>query len=80
MKVLRYGNKGNDVKILQAVLNSQGILGSDGKVLEIDGVFGGNTKYAVEQVQMRARAYGMTMPVDGICGPETWAQLITERK
>lgn len=80
MRTLSYGDQRNDVKILQAILNSQGILGSDGKVLEIDGVFGGNTKYAVEQVQKRARAYGMTMPVDGKCGPETWAQLITERK
>lgn len=79
MHVLRYGDQINDVKILQAVLNSQGILGVDGKVLEIDGVFGQNTKYAVQQVQKRAKAYGMDVSVDGICGPETWAQLITER-
>lgn len=79
MHVLRYGDQRNDVKILQAVLNSQGILGVDGKVLEIDGVFGQNTKYAVQQVQKRAKAYGMAVSVDGICGPETWAQLITER-
>lgn len=79
MRTLSYGVQKNDVKILQAVLNSQGILGADGKVLEIDGVFGENTKYAVKVIQKRAKAYGMNMPVDGICGPETWAQLITER-
>lgn len=79
MDVLRYGDQRDDVKILQAVLNSQGIIGADGKVLEIDGVFGQNTRYAVKQVQKRAKAYGMAVSVDGICGPETWAQLITER-
>lgn len=80
MKTVKRGDTGADVLALQAVLNSQGITGAAyGKPLEIDGEFGADTQTAVKKAQQRANAYGWSLEVDGICGPKTWATLITER-
>ena len=66
-KVLRYGSKGEDVKVLQNKLNEFGYQ------LIIDGIFGFMTEAAVKDFQMR---YGFTgRDVDGIVGPMTWPKL-----
>jgi hypothetical protein len=37
-----------------------------------DGIFGPDTKRAVEEIQRK-----LVLPIDGICGPATWARLIS---
>lgn len=61
---LRYGDKGDWVKVAQARLFV------NGHHIEVDGVFGANTKNAVIAFQA---SYGLTK--DGIIGPKTWAKL-----
>lgn len=80
MKTIRRGDRGAEVLALQAVLNSQGFTGVSGdQPIEVDGVFGPDTEQAVKKCQLRSTAYGWRLEVDGICGPATWASLITER-
>lgn len=66
MSILRKGNKSNEVKTLQRLLNA---LGYDcGKV---DGIFGSKTLIAVKEFQTKQ---GLT--VDGIVGKDTWTALL----
>jgi len=64
--VLSYGSYGDDVRDLQAFLNSLGYVGSNGKSLVVDGIFGANTRYAVKSFQRQGG-----LKVDGIAGPKT---------
>lgn len=59
------GDRGTDVKALQFLLKARTFSAGD-----VDGVFGPDTKKAVEKFQ---RAKGLT--VDGIVGPNTWTIL-----
>jgi hypothetical protein len=61
---LRIGSSGDDVKALQAKLNSHGAS------LKVDGGFGPFTKLAVETFQRRGG-----LVVDGIVGSATWRLL-----
>lgn len=63
--MLRQGCKGEDVKELQTLLEAAGYTPGT-----IDGIFGKNTKMAVENFQ---GSRGLT--VDGIVGPQTWKAL-----
>ena len=65
------GSKGNDVKLLQRLLKSNGMKGKDGKALTIDGDAGTNTDYAIRQYQKKN---GLT--VDGCAGPKTWKSIL----
>ena len=65
------GSKGNDVKLLQRLLKSNGMKGKDGKALTIDGDAGANTDYAIRQYQKKK---GLT--VDGCAGPKTWKSIL----
>ncbi|ATB59116.1 MULTISPECIES: peptidoglycan-binding protein [Xanthomonas] len=67
---LEQGERGELVKQLQGQLAQLGAVGRDGKPLQADGDFGGNTKYAVEQFQ---RERGLL--VDGVVGNQTQAAL-----
>ncbi|MCC8537630.1 XVIPCD domain-containing protein [Xanthomonas axonopodis pv. poinsettiicola] len=67
---LEQGERGEQVKQLQGQLAQLGATGRDGKPLQADGDFGGNTKYAVEQFQ---RGHGLQ--VDGVVGSQTQAAL-----
>lgn len=59
MTTLKYGSRGEEVKILQAKLG-----------VTADGIFGKNTENAVRKFQT---AHGLT--ADGIVGAKTWAAL-----
>lgn len=65
------GSKGNDVKLLQRLLKSNGMKGKDRKALTIDGDAGTNTDYAIRQYQKKN---GLT--VDGCAGPKTWKSIL----
>nr|WP_244242840.1 peptidoglycan-binding domain-containing protein [Xanthomonas citri] len=58
------------MKQLQSQLAQLVAVGRDGKPLQADGDFGGNTKFAVEQFQ---RTHGLQ--VDGVVGQQTQAAL-----
>lgn len=66
MNTLRMGDSGQQVRVLQIVLNTK-----YGVRLTIDGDFGEKTKAAVMKVQ---RDYGLT--VDGVVGPKTWEKIL----
>jgi len=65
MEILRFGSRGNDVKVLQSVLAKIGY--NPGP---IDGIFGSTTQQAVIQFQ-----YDNGLNPDGIVGPMTWRLL-----
>lgn len=62
--LLRSGSQGDEVRRLQEILNTQGY------GLDVDGIFGSNTKNAVKQYQA---ANGLQ--ADGIVGDQTWGAL-----
>ena len=64
---LKYGHKGNDVKLLQQALNALKYRGSNGSSLVVDGDFGPNTLYAVKRFQSNSSG----VRVDGVVGPAT---------
>lgn len=63
--LLRQGNRGNYVKLLQSLLNTAGI------DLSIDGIFGQDTLTAVRGFQN-----GNGLVADGIVGNQTWKTLL----
>ncbi|MCD8143508.1 MAG: glycoside hydrolase family protein, partial [Clostridiales bacterium] len=67
MDTLKKGDEGQQVTVLQILLNA-----ALGCGLDTDGKFGAKTKAAVEQYQ---EAQGLD--VDGICGPKTWTAILT---
>ena len=71
LPVLQKGSKGEEVKTLQRLLKALKYKGKDGKVLSVDGDFGGNTDYALKTYQ---KACGLS--VDGICGKNSWNSLL----
>lgn len=63
--LIRRGDSGNFVKILQYLLNEYGY------DLSVDGIFGGNTYQAVLNFQRNNN-----LTADGIVGPNTWNALL----
>ena len=63
MIMLKKGSKGNEVKILQYILN-----------INADGVFGKNTEAAVKSFQLKYK-----ISADGIVGPNTWTKIAETR-
>ena len=59
-----------DVKIIQLRLNDLGYVGRDGNKLLIDGIYGTNTRFAVEKYQK-----DNNLSVDGIVGDNTWINM-----
>lgn len=62
---LRKGDKGENVKTLQTILNEV-----DDAGLDVDGSFGSKTQTAVKNFQKEYK-----LKVDGIAGPATWSKL-----
>lgn len=69
--VVQSGSTGNDVKLLQRLLKSNGCKGKDGKTLSIDGSAGSNTVYAIKAYQKKKG-----LKVDGCCGSATWGSIL----
>lgn len=67
--VLRVGSRGRSVEIAQARLEALGYF-RDQRGGGVDGVFGSETKAAVERFQMDSK-----LAVDGVIGARTWAAL-----
>ena len=72
MPVLRKGMKNIEaIKTLQRLLIAYGYKGKNGKYLEVDGSFGGNTDFAVREYQEAEK-----LEVDGVVGRGTWTALL----
>lgn len=69
-ETVKYGSKGDCVKLLQESLDKKGYKGADNKKLICDGVFGKNTEFALKNFQ---KSEGLI--ADGIAGPKTWAEI-----
>ena len=70
-RVLREGDRGIEVKIVQSYLSFIGEFNESVPVITVDGIFGPKTKAAVLAFQ---RYYGLTQ--DGIVGRNTWARIL----
>lgn len=71
VKMVQSGSTGNDVKLLQRLLKSNGCEGKDGKNLTIDGSCGANTVYAIKEYQKKKK-----LEVDGCAGNATWKSIL----
>ena len=71
VKTVQSGATGNDVKLLQRLLKSNGCKGKDGKNLSIDGSCGANTVYAIKEYQKKKK-----LEVDGCAGNDTWKSIL----
>lgn len=65
LPLLKYGARGNDVKKLQQLLNKFNYQ------LQVDGIWGDKTDFAVKDFQKK-----MNLTIDGIVGPLTWNKLL----
>ncbi|MDO5539389.1 MAG: CHAP domain-containing protein [Eubacteriales bacterium] len=70
------GAQDNQIKAIQMILNRLGYKGKDGKALDVDGVLGTNSAYAVEQFQ---RAQGMKNISFGTVAAKTWSLLLNAK-
>lgn len=68
--VLRRGDRGNDVRVIQYYLEFIGTFNDRLERIDVDGIFGPRTEAAVRAFQ---REYGIT--ADGIVGRTTWNTL-----
>lgn len=71
LPILKKGSKGEAVKTLQRLLNALGFTDATEKALVVDGSFGTATLYALKAFQNTER-----LEVDGICGAETWKNIL----
>lgn len=67
---LDIGCTGPEVKNVQRILHARGCQGADGKLIEVDGEYGPNTKTAVKKLQMQLFP-GQTVEQDGVWGAKT---------
>lgn len=62
-----------EIKSIQRLLNGKGYKGKDGKKLTVDGEFGENTAYAIEQLQRKAGLKNINW---GTVSSRTWGLLL----
>lgn len=67
MKVLRKGDRGDEVKAMQQALADKGY------DIAVDSIFGPGTEKVLRSFQRACRLFP-----DGICGPKTWAMLLSD--
>lgn len=72
LPVLSRGSTGTSVKRVQLILRALDYVGSDGKLLVVDGNFGPGTEAAVKRYQKKR---GSTT-CDGVVGAWTWSKLL----
>lgn len=70
-RFLSIGMRGEDVRNLQRFLQEARLIDPGIPALEIDGIFGSATEYAVRYLQTQ-----MGLPVNGIVGPVLWNEIV----
>lgn len=77
---VKFDSEGVSVIVLQTVFRLMGYLGEDGKPIEIDGIAGKNTVFAINTFQSVMRAYGYEVGTngenDGAFGDKCWKCLL----
>ncbi|MBR4973133.1 MAG: hypothetical protein IKY45_01565 [Clostridia bacterium] len=74
---VKAGSTGNDVIVLQSLFRACGQLGKDGKLIEIDGICGNNTVYAINGFRASAKAYGENITgANGEFNNSCWAAIL----
>lgn len=71
LNTIRQGDKGEQVKTLQRLLNSMGYVGKNGRSLAVDGIAGQNSTHAVQTFQKAKK-----LAPDGVVGVKTWRALL----
>lgn len=74
VKEIKYGDKGNEVKFMQILLRGRDYKAISGRRLHKDGVFDENSYHALKNFQ---KNNGLVQ--DGVCGSNTWEELIGVR-
>lgn len=72
-ETVQLGSKGISVLLLQEILIARGYKGRNSKPLTLDRDAGDNTIYALKAYQKDRNG---VLEVNGVCGPETWKDLI----
>lgn len=73
---VKNGTKGIDVLVLQSVFRCMEYVGKDGKPIEVDGVSGTNTVYAINTFKKLQKAYGANCgEPDGVFTRECWERI-----
>ena len=70
---VKRGDKNTSVLLLQEILKARGFKGKDKKELKLDWEAGENTIHALKEYQKSRKG---VLEVDGICGTNTWKDLI----
>ena len=68
LPMIRFGDKGGTVKVMQALLDFHGYPCANGGA---DGIYGNGTKEALKYFQAEK-----DLDTDAVCGPLTWAKLL----
>ncbi len=69
---LRNGSRGQEVVVLQTLLNQFGFTDQNGNKLDVDGIFGAKTEYAL------ASYHSAKSIAESECGKTTWKTLLTK--
>ena len=72
-ETVKAGDKNTSVLLLQEILRARGFKGKNGKALKLTWTADANTIYALKAYQESRKE---VLEVDGICGSETWKDLI----
>ena len=72
-ETVKAGDKNTSVLLLQEILRARGFKGKNGKTLKLTWTADANTIYALKAYQESRKG---VLEVDGICGSETWKDLI----
>lgn len=79
MQSVRYGDRGSTVQIMQALLRAGMFLGADGEPLNVDGIYGKNTRAAVMEFKKKASAYGLFITVNNdVFDKSCWQAILME--
>ena len=74
--VIKKGSTGTDVIVLQSMLRSMQYLGSNGKPLEVDGIAGTNTVYAINTFKTLQKKFNVDCgEVNGIFTSDCWKRM-----
>ena len=72
LNVISRGSTGPQVKTIQRILYARGIKGSNGKPIDVDGIYGANTEYAVKLLQKQ-----LGLSQTGTVNADTWVRALT---
>ena len=77
---VKNGSSGTDTVVCQAFLRALQYVGKDGRPLDVDGVAGMNTVYAINCFQATRRKFGYECGTngknDGVFGAACWKRIL----